>query len=151
MTNTVTLPSVSQSFALANNSISTATAIATLCGPFEYSIVEAYSFLPVIAGTINLQSNLMTDIGTYTATLKAKLTNYAVVTPAQVALSVSLVNPCLTTILALPTVLVATSITSLSGSATLQVFAPATDTAATSAAVSDLCGPRVYTIVETTP
>ena len=151
MTNTVTLASVSQTFALATDSISTATAIASLCGPIEYSIVEAYSFLPVTAGTINLQSNLMTDIGTYTATLKAKLTNYAGVTPAQVAFSVTLINPCLTTTLALPTVLVATSITSLSGSATLQVFAPATDTAATSAAVSDLCGPRVYTIVETTP
>ena len=61
----------------------------------------------------------MTEIGTYTATLEAKLTNYAGVTPAQVALEVTLVNPCLTTTLALPTVLVATSITSLSGSPTL--------------------------------
>ena len=69
MTNTVFLASVSQTFALATDSISTATAIASLCGPIEYSIVEAYSFLPVTAGTINLQSNLMTDIGTHTATL----------------------------------------------------------------------------------
>ena len=93
----------------------------------------------------------MTEIGTYTATLKAKLTNYTGVTPAQVSFSVTLVNPCLTTTLALPTVLVATSITSFSGLIVNQVFAPATDTAATFAAVSDLCGPRVYSIFETTP
>ena len=93
----------------------------------------------------------MTDIGTYTATLKAKLTNYTEVTPKTITFSVTLADPCLTTILALPTTLVATSITSLSGLTSTQVFAPATDTAATSAAVSDFCGPRVYYIVETTP
>ena len=82
----------------------------------------------------------MTDIGTYTATLKAKLTNYAGVTPAQVSFSVTLVNPCLTTTLALPTIFVATSIISFSGLTVTQVFAPATDTTALSAAVSDLCG-----------
>ena len=93
----------------------------------------------------------MTDIGTYTATLKAKLTNYAGVTPAQVSFSVTLVNPCLTTTLALPTTLVATSITSLSGLTSTQVFAPSTDTAATFAGVLDLCGARIYSIVEITP
>ena len=49
----------------------------------------------------------MTDKGTHTATLQAKLTNYAGVAPKQVAFSVTLVNPCLTTTLALPTTLVA--------------------------------------------
>ena len=34
----------------------------------------------------------MTDIGTYTATLKAKLTKYVGVAPAQVTFSVTLVN-----------------------------------------------------------
>jgi hypothetical protein len=34
---------------------------------------------------------------------------------------------------------------------TLQDFAPATDTAATSAAVPELCGVRVYSILETFP
>ena len=60
------------------------------------------------------------------------------VTPTFLA---TIVNPCLTTTLALPTTLVATSITSLSGLTSTQVFAPATDTAAISAAISDLCGP----------
>ena len=51
----------------------------------------------------------------------------------------------------MPTALVATSITSLSGLTSTLVFAPATDTAATFAGVFDLCGPRVYTIVEAIP
>jgi len=54
MTNTVTLAAVSQSFDLTTNSISTATAIASLCGPLEYSIDEPYSFLSVTASTISL-------------------------------------------------------------------------------------------------
>ena len=93
----------------------------------------------------------MTDIGTYTATLQAKLTNYVGVAPVTITFSVALVNPCLTTTLVMPTVLVATTITSKSGITSTQLYLPATDTAATSAAVSDLCGPRIYTIVETTP
>jgi hypothetical protein len=39
----------------------------------------------------------------------------------------------------------------LSGLTSTQVFAPATDTAATFAGVPDLCGARIYSIVETTP
>ena len=54
----------------------------------------------------------------------------------------------MTTTLALPTTLIAKTITLLSGTAVTQVFAPATDTAATAASVADLCGVRVYTIVE---
>jgi|LakMenE18May11ns_1017448.scaffolds.fasta_scaffold8651147_1 hypothetical protein len=45
--------------------------------------------------------------------------------------------------LALPAALVATSITSLSSLISTLIFAPATDTAVTFAAVFDLCGPRV--------
>jgi hypothetical protein len=85
MTNTVTLASISQNFALATDSISTATAIASFCGPIEYSVVQFYSFLTVSAGTITLGSNSMADIGVYTATLQAKLTNFPAVLPALVA------------------------------------------------------------------
>ena len=69
MSNTVTLASVSYTFGLATDSKSYATAIASLCGQIEYSIVEAYSFITVIAGSIILGSNSMLHIGPYTATL----------------------------------------------------------------------------------
>jgi hypothetical protein len=39
MTNTITLAAVSQTFTLATDSKSTATGVASLCGPIEYSIV----------------------------------------------------------------------------------------------------------------
>ena len=93
----------------------------------------------------------MADINTYTATLRAKLTNYSGVTAAIVAFSVTLINPCLTTTLSLPTTLVNKTITSFSGTAITQAFAPAIDTAATAANVVDLCGLRSYTILETIP
>ena len=115
MINTVNLTSVSQTFALASESVSTAMSIASLCGPIEYSIVEAYSFVQVAAGSISLGSNSMANIGAHTATLQAKLTNYPGVAAAQVSFSTTLVDPCLTTILALPTTLVIQTITSLSG------------------------------------
>ena len=57
----------------------------------------------------------------------------------------------MTTTLALPTTLIAKTITLLSGTALTQDFAPATDTAATAASVANLCGSRVYTIVEAIP
>ena len=59
-----------------------------------------------------------------------------------------LVDPCLTTTLTLPTVFPAVEIGSMSGIGSTQLFAPATDTAATSAGIAGLCGPRVYSIVE---
>jgi hypothetical protein len=79
MTNTVTLPAVFQTFALALDSVSTNFSIADRCGPIDYSIVEAYTFLTVTAGSISLVSNSMADIRSYTATLQAKLTNYSAV------------------------------------------------------------------------
>jgi hypothetical protein len=93
----------------------------------------------------------MAHINIYTATLRAKLTNYSEVEAAEVAFSVTLINPCLTTTLALPTTLVNKTIVLYSGTAVTQVFAPATDTASTAASVDDLCGVRIYTIVEAKP
>lgn len=83
----------------------------------EYSIVEAYSFLTVSAGVISLASNSMADKNAYTATLKAKLTNYPDITAATVEFSVTLVDPCLTSTLALLTILNPTTITSCIGTA----------------------------------
>jgi len=91
----------------------------------------------------------MALIGPYTATLSATLVNYPAVPPALLTFSVTLVDPCLTTALALPTILVTFTITAFDGVGFTQTFMPATDTAATNAVVNNLCGPRVYSIVET--
>jgi hypothetical protein len=117
MTNTVTLPEVSQIFTLATDSESTTSGIAGKCGAIEYSIVEAYSFLTVTAGNISLVSNSMAQINSYTATLQAKLTSYSGVSAAKVTFSVTLTNPCLTTTLAMPANLINMTITSYSGTA----------------------------------
>ena len=69
MTNTVSYISVSQSFVLATDSVTIASGITSFCGPIEYSIVEAYSFLTVTTGNLSLGSNFMTDSGMHTATL----------------------------------------------------------------------------------
>jgi hypothetical protein len=83
----------------------------------QYSIVEAYSFLTVTTGSISLASNSIADVNSYTANLQAKLTNYSGVSAAIVAFSVTLINPCLTTTLALPTTLLNKTITSYNGTA----------------------------------
>ena len=77
MTNKVTLAAVSQTFDPALDSVSTTLGIASLCGPIQYSIVEAHLFLTVTEGIISLASNSMDDIDFYTATLQAKLRNYS--------------------------------------------------------------------------
>jgi hypothetical protein len=65
MTNIISLPSVNQSFALATDSVSIASGLASFCGPIEYEIAEAYSFLTVTAGNLSLGSNSISDIRTY--------------------------------------------------------------------------------------
>ncbi len=96
---------------------STATGVASLCGPIQYSIAEAYSFLTVTSGNISLSSNSMTDINTYRPNLNAKLTNYPGVAAASIEFFVTLINPCLTTILSLPTTFLDKTITSCIGMA----------------------------------
>jgi hypothetical protein len=83
-------------------------------------------------------------------TLSAKLISYSAVTAATKTFTATLVDPCLTTSLTLPTVMVNFSI-SYGGTAYTTTFMPATDTKANAALVASLCGPRVYTIVETIP
>ena len=57
----------------------------------------------------------MAHINTYTATLKVKLINYPGVAPVQVAFQIQLIDPCLSTVLSLPTTLTAASIVSMAG------------------------------------
>lgn len=90
----------------------------------------------------------MTDIGVYTATLQVKLTNFPAVTPVEVAFAITLVDPCLSTALTLPTSLTPVTITALDGTSSSQVFVPATDSAGDAALLPDLCGPITYSIVE---
>jgi hypothetical protein len=102
-------------------------------------------------GVITVQTNSLSDVGTYTATLDVKLTNYSTVAHFKASFSITIGDPCLTTMLALPTTLLPVQIASLSGVQDTQTFMPATDTAASSAALPSLCGPRTYKIVESVP
>lgn len=92
MTHTITQAAATQTFSLGSDSASILLGIPSLCGPIEYSIVEAYSFVSVTItsnpGTISVQSSLLSDVGTYTATLEAKLTNYPAVAPVQITFSI---------------------------------------------------------------
>ena len=71
--------------------------------------------------------------------------------PSSPQFSITVVDPCLATILVFPSTLTDTTITCLSGVPTLQEFAPAKDTASTAAGIPGLCGPHVYSIVEAIP
>jgi len=93
----------------------------------------------------------MVYVGSHTAVLTATLANYPSVTAATKSFAVTIIDPCLTTVLTLPTTLSSFSITVFSGIPYTMTFLPATDTQATAAGVPSLCGPRVYSIVEATP
>ena len=107
--------------------------IPTYCGPLTYSIVEAYSFSSLITtgdpGQISIYTILISDVQVYTATFSAKLANYAAVAAATTSFTITIVNPCLGTVLSLPTTLNAVTITSRSGLGDTQTFLPASDTA----------------------
>jgi hypothetical protein len=153
MSYVVAQPAISQTFALdGTNSKAFLTSISSLCGPIEYSIVEGYLFatLDAVNGKISVQTNLISDTNIHSATFRAKLKNYLNVANVDIGFQITITNPCSTTTLTLPTTLTAVTITSLSGVSSSQTFAPAIDTAATSA-VRDLCGNRIYSIVETLP
>ena len=153
MTSTVTETAATQAWTAATDSLSTLTTLSEACGPITYSIVEGYSFLTLdVTGLLlTLQSNLIADAGSYTATLSASLTNYPAVAAAQISFSLELINPCLTTVLTLPTTLSAFTITVGDGVGFEQTFMPATDSKADAATTPALCGPRVYAILEAQP
>jgi hypothetical protein len=120
-----------------------------LCGPIEYSIVEGYSFASVDAvnGIISVQSNNINDANDHNVTFRAKMRDYSLVAHVDIGFKITITNPCLTTVLTLPTTLTSVTITSLSGTGNSQTFLPATDIAATSL-IPGLCGNRIYSIVE---
>jgi hypothetical protein len=64
---------------------------------------------------------------------------------------ITVINPCLTTSLTLPTTLNNVVITAMSGVGDTQTFSPATDSRASTASLPGLCDVRVYTIVEAIP
>jgi hypothetical protein len=92
----------------------------------------------------------MLDIGLHTVTLQAALTNYPTATPISVTFSVTLVDPCPTTVLSLPALSTFT-ISAFDGIGFTQTFTPASDSASTTAAVTGLCGPVTYSILEAQP
>ena len=66
-------------------------------------------------GTISIQTNQLSNAGVYTATFDTLLTDYPAVAHAQVVFTITIVDPCLTTVLALPTVLSPVTIVAMSG------------------------------------
>lgn len=118
-----------------------------------YTIIEGYAFLSIdpVGLNVSLQSNDYLAIGTYTATFKVTMSSFPAVPPVQVTFQAVLTDPCLTTVLTLPTTLSTFSISTFDGVGFTQTFMPATDTAGSTAVVPGLCGPRVYTIVEAQP
>lgn len=133
---------------MATDAVSKNSKITNACGPYVYYIKEAYPFLTVdnTLMKMTLQTNNMTYIGVYTATFSVGLVDYPLVPPATTTFSVTLKDPCLVTTLALPSIQTFT-ITAFVDSFT-QTYTQATDSAANSALVPDLCGPRVYVIKE---
>ena len=119
MSYTIAAAASTQTFALGTNSKAVQLTDPTLCGPIEYSITEMYSFVTLNSSTnpatISVQSNLIPDTGVYSATLHAKLLNYPSVTPVDIGFSITMINPCLTTTLNLPTAISAVTISALSG------------------------------------
>ena len=118
-----------------------------------YTIIEGYAFLTIdsLGLNVSLQSNDYLTIGTHTATFNVALSDYPAVPPVQVTFQAVLTDPCLATLLTLPTTLSTFSISAFDGVGFSQTFMPATDAAGTTAAIPGLCGPRVYTILESSP
>jgi hypothetical protein len=150
MTMTAFSTAVTQTFTVATDSLSTSTGIASLCGAFSYTISPT-GFITISGTTITVNAASLTYVGSYTAVLTATLASYPAVTVANKSFAVTIVDPCLTTVLTLPTTFSNFSFTAFSGVPYTMTFSPATDSKATAAGVPSLCGPRVYSIVETTP
>jgi len=86
-------------------------------------------------------------------TLTAFLSSYTAVASAIKTFSVTIIHPCETAVLTLPTALANFSVAPHSGVPLTQAFMPAVDSKSgvAGAGVASFCGPRVYKIVETTP
>jgi hypothetical protein len=86
-------------------------------------------------------------------TLTAFLSSYTAVASAIKTFNVTIIHPCETAVLTLPTALQNFSVTPHSGVPFTQAFMPAVDSKSAVAGAGDasFCGPRVYKIVETIP
>jgi hypothetical protein len=133
MTHTVTSTAATQ-VAVSTDSISNSLATTGVCGSFTYTNTEAYPWLTIdqATATITVLSTNMADIGPHTVTLRASLTNYPSAPPVSVTFTVTMVDPCLTTVLSLPTLSTFT-ISAFDGIGNSQTFTPLADTASTAA------------------
>lgn len=105
-----------------------------------------------MTGDVIVDSTSLLDIGgPYTVNVFAALVSYPAIPAARDTVDVTIVDPCLTTTLALPTALTAFDIAMGSGIGHDQTFLPAIDTAALNSGITNLCGPRKYVILEAQP
>jgi hypothetical protein len=86
MTHTVTQVAATQTYTAATDSISTASGLVDVCGPFVYTIDEGYPFVSIdpTTGVITVVSTNMAEISLYTGTFSASLLNYPLVPPASI-------------------------------------------------------------------
>jgi hypothetical protein len=99
-----------QNFEFATYTTTPEYSVANICGGLSYSITPT-SILSVdsATGLINFSSSSMVDIGVYSATLSATLTDHPDAIAATKTFTATLVDPCLTTSIpdfTLPTMMV---------------------------------------------
>lgn len=84
MTASAISAAVSQPLIPAVDPLAAATSNPNLCGPITYVIVESYPFVSIdlTNALIKVQSTLMAEIGTYTATFRATFDSYPLSAPA---------------------------------------------------------------------
>lgn len=152
---TVALPALVQNFNFATNTRSVLSNLPNLCGAYTYKITEAYTWTTVAfasnPGSISVYTTLISLCGTYPAHFEVGLASYPAVPKITIPFTINILNPCLATVLSLPTTPPDTTITALSGVAVTQTFAPAKDSVATAAGINNICGNRIYSIVEPIP
>jgi hypothetical protein len=148
-----------QPFALGTNSKSVLTSLPNLCGPLTYLLTNgstgSYVFLSLITaadpGSINVATNLISDVGTYPVQFEVYLTNYPLVTHVKINFTLTINNPCVNAVLNIPTPPADTTITALSGLTVVTPFNPATDSIALTSGLPDICGTRIHTLIEAIP
>lgn len=97
-------------FALGTNSKSTLTSLPNLCGSLTYMLTNgaggSYTFLSLNTGAdpgqIRVQTNLIPDVGVYPVEFEVYLTLYPLVTHIKIPFQVTINNPCINAVLALP-------------------------------------------------
>jgi hypothetical protein len=144
---------VNQPLPVPSDSLSTSSGFLSVCGSFTFDIVEAYTYcqFDFTGGLIKVQSTSMADIGSYPATLRVRFSANPTGPVAKITFTINITDPCVNTILSFTGTIPFSNI--IAGTPTANFsrsFAPATDTFMTNI-VDSLCGPRVYTILETIP